>query len=194
MESYSEPINLSGMKLPGDHQLVLRLNKGDKLAFEAIYKKYYEPLFLLGRRYLKDPQLAEDAVQDVFSKLWLKRSDIDSSKSLQGFLFTSLRNHVLNMVKINKRRILRQIEYANTNQTESSQADEEVIFREAKRIVERGVGTLPERKKLVFELKSLQGYSNQEIADRMGISIHTVRSQYQKANKTVQRFVSRYIR
>src|SRR5690625_6262603 len=88
------------------------------------------------------------------------------------------------MVKLNKRRILRQIEYANTNQTESSQADEEVIFREAKRIVERGVGTLPERKKLAFELKSLQGYSNQEIADRMGISIHTVRSQYQKANKT----------
>src|SRR5690625_699801 len=109
MESCSEPINLSAMKLPGDHQLVLCLKKCDKLAFEAIYKKYYEPLFLLGRCYLKDPQLAEDAVQDVFSKLWLNRSDIDSSKSLQGFLFTSLRNHVLNMVKIKKRRIFQLI-------------------------------------------------------------------------------------
>src|SRR5690625_2723432 len=146
MKRCYEPVNLSGMKLTEDHQLVLRLNKRDKLALEEIYKKYYEYSYMLVRHYLKDPQLAEDAVQDVFSKLWLNRSDIDSSKSLQGFLFTSLRNHVLNMVKINKRRILRQIEYANTNQTESSQADEEVIFREAKRIVERGVGTLPERK------------------------------------------------
>src|SRR5690625_7177526 len=142
------------------------MNKGDKLAFEVIYKKYYEPLFLLGRRYWKDPQLAEDAVQHVFSKLWLNRSDIDSSKSRQGFLFTSLRNPVLNRAKINKRRILRQLEYANTNKAESSQADEEVIFREAKRIVERGVGTMQERKKLKFELNSLTGYSNQEIADR----------------------------
>lgn len=184
---------LSGMKLPEDHHLVWRLNKGDKLAFEAIYKKYHEPLFLLGRRYLKDPQLAEDAVQDVFSKLWIKRTAIDCRQSLQGFLFTSLRNHVLNMVKINKRRILRQIEYANSQQKESLQADEEVIFSEAKKIVEIGVRTLPERKKLVFELKNLQGYSNQEIADRMGISIHTVRSQYQKASKAVQKFVFRHI-
>src|SRR5690625_8047161 len=105
------------------------MNKGDKLAFEVIYKKYYEPLFLLGRRYWKDTQLAEDAVQDVFSKLWLNRCDIDSSKSRQGFLFTSLRNHVLKMVKINKRRILRQLEYVNINQTERSHDEEGVVYR-----------------------------------------------------------------
>ena len=181
------------MNLPEEKYLVTRLNKGDRQAFEEIYGLYHQPMLTLAQRYLKEPQLAEDAVQDVLSKLWMKRAEIDSGGSLRGFIFTALRNHVLNMVKSKKRRILRQFEYSTSNYKESAHPDEEVIFTETEKIVKKGVRTLPEGKKLVYELKLLQGYSNHEIAEQMGISTHTVRSQFAKANKIVQKFVSRHI-
>lgn len=180
-------------KLPDDKDLVERLNKGDRQAFENIYWMYRRPMMALAQRYLKDQQLAEDAVQDVFSKLWDKREVLDSERSLRGFIFTSLRNHVLNLIKIQKRRILRQFEYTTLNEQESRSTDEETIYSEMKNIVEIGVGKLPEGKQLVFELKSFKGYTNQEIAERLGISVHTVRSQFYKANKVVQQFVTKYV-
>src|SRR5690625_658532 len=181
------------MKLPDDRSLVSRLNKDDRQAFDKIYWIYHQPMLELARRYLKDHQLAEDAVQDVFYRLWIKRKEIDSERSLRGFLFTALRNHVLNMVKIHKRRILRQFEYAESQNVVTRQADAEVIYSETEKIVQNGIKTLPEGKKLVFTLTSLKGYSNQEVAEYLGISVHTVRSQFQKANKIVQRFVTRHI-
>lgn len=179
--------------MPEDKDLVRRLNKGDRQAFEKVYWMYHKPMLTLAHRYLKDYQLAEDAVQDVFSKLWIKRADISSDRSLRGFIFTALRNHVLNMVKIHKRRILRQFEYSEINKTASQSTDERVIYSETEKVVEKGMTALPDGKKLVFQLKSLQGYSNQEVAEHLGISVHTVRSQFQKANKIVQKFVARHL-
>lgn len=177
------------MKLPDTKNLVEELRKGDKQAFENIYWMYREPVFALAQRYLKDQQLAEDAVQDVFSKLWLNREGLDSEKCIKAFLFTVLKNHVLNMIKKRKRRILRQFDYAEINTKNSNSADDELIFSDTEKIINEGLNKLPEKKQLVFNMKKMRGYSNKEIAEQLGISIHTVKSQFYKANKFLRKFV-----
>lgn len=177
------------MKLPDTKNLINKLRKGDKQAFESIYWMYRKPVFGLAIRYLKDQELAEDAVQDVFSKLWLNREELDSEKCIKAFLFTVLKNHVLNMIKKRKRRILRQFDYAESNQKKSQSADENVIFSDTEKIVKEGLNKLPEKKQLVFNMKRIRGYSNKEIAEQLGISIHTVKSQFYKANKFLKEFV-----
>ena len=177
------------MKFPELENLINQVKKGDKQAFENIYWMYRKPVFGLAQRYLKDQQLAEDAVQDVFSKLWLHREDLDSEKCIKAFLFAVLKNHVLNMIKKRKRRILRQFDYAESNSNKSISADESIILSDTKKIVNEGLNKLPEKKQLVYNMKRMRGYSNKEIAEQLGISIHTVKSQFYKANKFLRNFV-----
>jgi RNA polymerase sigma-70 factor (ECF subfamily) len=176
--------------LPETKYLVSRLRNGDKKAFESIYLIYHKQVLGLAIRYLKDQQLAEDAVQDVFSKLWSNRHKLDSEKSIKAFLFTVLKNHVLNMIKKRKRQILRQFEYAEVNKKESRSTDQEIIYEDTENILSEGLNKLPEKKKIVFNLKTIEGYSNREIANQLGISIHTVKSQFYKANKFIKNFLS----
>lgn len=177
------------MDLSNKQHTIRQLRKGDKEAFEDIYWLHRAAIYGLAFRYLKDTQLAEDAVQDVFLKLWLYRSNLDDDKSLRGFLLSTLKNHVLNMMKGEKRRIARQFDYAANLPKEEETPEEIIFFNETELIVHEGLRRLPENKQLVFRLKRFDGYSNREIAIRMGISIHTVKSQFYRASRYLREFV-----
>ena len=177
------------MKLYLDNKKLQDLKNGDKEAFEKIYWMYRKPVYGMAYRYLKVHELAEDAVQDVFFKLWEKRDTLDIEKPFEPFLFSILKNHVLNMIKMKKRRILRQFEYSKINSKKAKETDEEVIYSDTERIVQEGLSLLPEGKQLVFKMKQIDGYSNKEIARELDISVHTVKSQIYKASKFLRTFV-----
>jgi RNA polymerase sigma-70 factor (family 1) len=170
-------------------QIVKKLRNGDKKAFESVYWAYREPVYALALNYLKDPELAEDAIQDIFLKLWAKKRDLNDEKSLHGFIFISLKNHVLNMMKLNKRRIIRQFEYLEISSNSKLGTDEVVYHAELEILLQQGLDHLPKKKQEVYRLKQIDGFSNQEIAERMNISVHTVKSQYYKANDFIRKFI-----
>lgn len=94
------------------------------------------------------------------------------------------------MIKKRKREILRQFEYAEVNKKESKSTDQKIIFEDTENILSEGLNKLPEKKKVVFNMKTMEGYSNKEIANQLGISVHTVKSQLYKANKFIRNFLS----
>ncbi len=177
------------MKLSLDKKKLEDLKKGDKEAFESIYWMYRKPVYGMAYRYLKVHELAEDAVQDIFFKLWEKKEILDPEKPFEPFLFSILKNHVLNMIKVKKRRILRQFEYTNIYSKKTKETDAEIICSDTERIVQEGLDLLPEGKQLVFKMKRIEGYSNKEIARELDISVHTVKSQLYKASKFLRTFV-----
>lgn len=67
------------MKKPNECVLVHKIKKGDQNAFRKLYDRYHEQLYFLAKRYLKDQYLAEDAVQDLFLKVWSKRKKLQGS-------------------------------------------------------------------------------------------------------------------
>ncbi|MEX2573778.1 MAG: RNA polymerase sigma-70 factor [Balneolaceae bacterium] len=173
-----------------DKDIIIRLRNNDREAFRKVYWAHRKSVYGLALRYLKDSQLAEDAVQDIFLKLWQNRDSLDSGKSLRGFLFTSLKHHVLNMIKSRKRRVLRQMEYTRFTDDQTDDPESRMLLSEYEHIFNRGLQKLPARKQLIYRLKSIDGYSNKEIAGRLGVSIHTVKSQYSRANKFIRKFMS----
>jgi RNA polymerase sigma-70 factor (family 1) len=176
----------------GDKNLVKRIRVGDKKALEEVYWLYCEELHQLAVKFLRDQQLAEDAVQDIFIILWLNRLNLKSEKSLKGYLFISLKNHVLNMIKIKKRRILRQFEYARINTNESNKADEVVIHSELQLLFNHCLTKLPDVKRQVYELKRAGVYTNDEIASKLGLTVNTVKSHYYLARKSMREYISAY--
>ncbi|MEX2368201.1 MAG: RNA polymerase sigma-70 factor [Balneolaceae bacterium] len=173
-----------------NNRLINQLRSGSKDAFEELYCIYNKRIYGMALRYVKDPQLAEDAVQDVFIKLWDYRHNLKEGKSIQGFLFSTLKHHVLNMIREHERRIGRQYEYSILNKTVSERSDQKVLLSDYDRIFNEGFQQLPERKQLVFRLKRVNGLSDQQIATRLNISKNTVKSQFYRASKFIRKFMA----
>lgn len=171
-----------------DHALFLLIKKRDKEAFTVIYQKYHIYLYTLALRYLKNKELAEDAVQHVFVKLWDKAEDIKIEINLKNFLYTMTKNHILNLFRDNKEII--SLSYANEQRDIEDEDDFFKLINEVQMrdILRTGIENLPPQKRDICKLKVEGDISNQEIADRMGISIHTVKSHYQESIKMLRTY------
>ncbi len=171
-----------------DHALFLLIKKGDKDAFVAIYHKYHPYLYSLALRYLKNVEAAEEAVQHVFVKLWESVRHIEIEINLKNYLYTMTKNYILNYFRDNKKTV--SINYVNAQEEILDEDDFPTLLEEMQLLgmLKQGIENLPTRKKEVCEMKMEGNVSNQEIADRMGISIHTVKSHYQEAIKMLRNY------
>ena len=171
-----------------DNALFLLIKSRDKEAFTAIYRKYHAYLYALAIRYLKNTDLAEEAVQHVFVKFWENTKNIEIGINLKNYLYTMTKNYILNQIRDHKDTI--SIYYANS-QNEIADDNHFLQRMEDTQVLEtlyRAIDSLPAQKKEVCKLKLEEDISNQEIADRMGISIHTVKSHYQESVKMIRTY------
>jgi len=175
----------------GHNTLLKTLKSGDAAAFEQVYDRYKRPLYATALRYLKHEQLAEDALQDVFVKLWQNRQGIDERQSLRSFLFVCMKNHVLNVMRTEQVRIKAALLANQHEERLSYQTESEIALHDLQAYLDTGLNTLPARKKKIAQLSLIEGYSNQEIAATLQISEHTVRSQLSQAKKLIRHFLER---
>lgn len=180
------------MDLSRDNRLTKKTKDKEEEFFDLLFEKYHRQLYLLALQYLRDEKLAEDAIQDVFLKVWQIRDRLDPSRSVKGFLFTTLKNHVLNMIRNKKRRNANTIEAGNIKSYTVENTEEEVLLNEYWKIVEKGVNELPAGKQRVFRLRRMEGYTNREVASVLQISVTTVKSQLYKATKYMRSFVKEH--
>ena len=171
-----------------DHALFLLIKKRDKDAFAAVYQKYHRYLYSLAVKYLKDAQLAEDAVQYVFVKLWETTKNIEIEINLKNYLYTMTKNYILNTIRDHKEEI--SLSYANAQIDIPGQDDiiKALEDKQMRSILYQGVESLPPQKKEVCLRKLETTDSNQQIADKMGISVHTVKSHYQESVKILRSY------
>ena len=169
-----------------DQALFLLIKKRDKEAFSALYYKYHAYLYAIALRYLKNKDLAEDSVQHVFIKLWENTKTLNIDINVKNYLYTMVKNHILNQIRDNKETI--SLNYANAQQEISDQNDFIKSMEEQQTIdvLLKGIESLPPQKKEVCLLKLEDDITNQKIADKMGISIHTVKSHYQESLKMLR--------
>ncbi|MFH5834269.1 RNA polymerase sigma factor [Halalkalibaculum sp. DA384] len=181
------------MKKKNDTDLVKLIKKGNEQAFSAIYDRYHRQLFHLAKKYVKEKELAEDALQDVFVKLWNKRRELDPSRSIKSFLFTMLKNHLLNMIRDRKNSILSHYTPLEEEQVPVDNIIENKIYREEYReILERGVAKLSEGKREVFKMKVFKNYTNARVAKERSVSVHTVKSQFYQGCKFIRKYLKKH--
>ena len=169
-----------------DDELLILLQKGNERAFTAIYERYHKLLYVLAYKYLKDNDTAKDAVQQIFLKLWESRSLFSIHINLRNYLYTMLKNHLLNEIRNNYTALEKNYELAQ----ETIEYENEILSKlEEKGMTEqlyRAIDSLPEQKKAVCLYKLKDSLSNQEIAEKMQISIPTVKTHYSQAIKLLR--------
>lgn len=161
--------------LSDNHRLITQLRSGDKSVFEEIFRIYCQPLTAFAIQELKGESLADDAVQEVFCKLWLYRKKLDATQSLRGFLFTCLRNHILNTIRTRKHEIIKHYRFANHQPRGVSNPEQEAECHEIEGEMHQFVNRLPSLKRKIVKLSLYQGLSHEQIAQKLDISVVTVK-------------------
>ena len=173
-----------------ESDLVHDIQLGDRFAFRELYKRFYKKLYFIALRYLKHREMAEDAVQDVFVNLWIKKETLNVTISLNAFMATCLKNHVLNVIRSNKKKIANTFELSEEHHPVSEYTSDDIQMREYKKIMHTGINNMPDQKKRVFEMKVFLGESNSVVAAKLGISINTVKVHYYHS----RRFMKAYLK
>ena len=164
-----------------DQELTALLNKGSEPAFAEIYSRYWTVLFLHARHILHEKEEARDIVQNVFTGLWQNVGQLDFNTSPSAFLYKSVRNKVFDHMK-HKRVVNDYLQSLNEfiNEAEVS-TDALIREKELAEIIEREIQALPAKMREVFELSRKQHLSYQQIAEKLGVTEHTVKSQVSNA-------------
>ncbi len=167
--------------------LVVQLKRGNCLAFTVIYKKYARQAYILSFKYLCNKALAEDAVQNLFMKLWLKREDLREDIPINRLLFTMLKNDLLNILRDSKTNIFVLEDCLEMlNYIDGGDAEEQELEQEQLELIKHVVDKLSPQRKKIFFMKISGKYSNQEIADVLGLSVNTIKFQYSQSLKQVK--------
>lgn len=169
-----------------DCVILLGLNKGDKVAFSKVFKNYHRLLYALAFRYLKSEDAAMDAVQNVFMVLWEKRESLNFDTNLRSLLFTILKNYVLNEIRHNKIVYEKQYEISQLESNKEIDISDAIENKEMKALLYTSIQKLPFQERKVCLLKIVNGMTNQEIAERLNITIPTVKSHYTQAIKKLR--------
>ncbi|RRB00949.1 RNA polymerase sigma-70 factor [Larkinella rosea] len=183
------PVRLSQ---DAEKEITLRLKAGDEGAFEEVFYRYYKHLLAIGIRFLKNPDLAEDAVQDIFLKLWDHRDSLNEAYSIKNFLSISMKNHVLNVIRNHHQSIWEylsaEIEELNGEETTGNAFQ----FQEYSAILEQGLQHLTPQREKVFRLRVFSGLDNEQVARQLSVSVNTVKVQFTQATKFLKDYLSKH--
>ncbi len=174
-------------------RLIKGLKVGDKKVFEEIYRLYFVPLSYYCAAYTGTMEDAEEIVQSVFLKLWIKRDDIIIESSLKAYLYKAVQNEAINLLNHNKvkKKYEHHIDELNKNTNENVQHKMEK--EELERIIKRAMLRLPKKRRRIFEMSRFEGLKYSEIAERLSLSVKTVEAQMSKALKSLRKSLKDYI-
>lgn len=149
-----------------EKKLVSALKNGSYEAFDALYMAYSPLVERFAYALLKNRSEVEDLSQNVFLKLWEIRSRLDSVNSFRSYLFTMVRNAIMDVLS-------------------------SIDARKMGLIINMAVSLMPEQRRKVFMMSRKEGASHKEIAASLGISVKTVEYHISKALSTLREIVEK---
>ncbi|MDR6786117.1 RNA polymerase sigma-70 factor (family 1) [Pedobacter africanus] len=175
-----------------DTDLVVLLKQADHAAFTEIYKRYALLFFHKVNKMLKDEDSSKDIIQELFIRLWNNPEKLQENGNLSGYLYVSVRNLVLQLIR--KGKVMNDYLNSIAGFVEEVNMDtlNELDERELTRILQEEIEKLPAKMKQVFEMSRNQYLSHAEIAAQLGISDQTVKKQVNNALKILRSKVSAY--
>lgn len=160
-----------------DTQLMECLSNDNRLAFEYIFKTYYQDLCRFGVTYVKDIDIAEELVQQIFINIWERRYELSISTSMKSYLFTAVRNKSFNYIKLQLPKEYKKVDIDDAGFIDSNNKEEDIVFEDLKVYVANAIDSLPAKCKVIFNLSRNSGLTYKEIAEELDISVKTVENQ-----------------
>ena len=167
------------------------LRQGDKRGLELLFRSFYRPLVMYALKFVVHQEEAEDIVQEVFVNLWNGTAVFENEKALTVYLYRSVTNNALKYLRDRNTEEARLRLWSEVEQEMSEENFSSVVREEVLRKLRELIDLLPgERRKVI--LMSMDGMSGEEIAAKLGVTIHTVKQQKYLAYKFIKQELGKY--
>jgi RNA polymerase sigma-70 factor (ECF subfamily) len=188
-------------KKVSDLVLIKQFKKGSVEAFEEIVSRYEAQLYNLAMRFVKNPEDAEEVLQDVFTTLYRKAESFQGKSAFSSWMYRITVNAAF--MKLRKRKqtptaYLEDMAPATKEQcleydgTYGERSDNSSMNRELKEIIQIAINKLPEQYRAVFILRDVDGMSNQEVGEILELSIPAVKSRLHRSRLMLRRKLQKY--
>jgi RNA polymerase sigma-70 factor (ECF subfamily) len=172
---------------------IVALKAENVKVYEALFRRYYEPLCRYAQSILHEHDEAEDIVQKTFCDLWDKREKMEIHTSIKSYLYRMVHNACLNKIKQIQMQSEHHQHIAYSATAAGNNTEHSMTHKELSHQIELAIAALPERCREVFLLNRMQHLSYMEIAQKLQISPNTVETQIVKALKTLRLKLKDYL-
>lgn len=180
---------MSETQTSNDKLLLQQLILGNEKAFLSIFNTYRNEVYAYSLSILKSQIYAEEIVQEVFLKIWIKRKKLDASLALKPYIIVITKNMCLNFLKKAAYDTKMREELFYQSQKSFNPIYNEIRDKELEDLQKKALDLLPPRRRLIFEMSRNENKSYKEISQELGISMNTVKSQMNKALETLRTFL-----
>jgi RNA polymerase sigma-70 factor (ECF subfamily) len=173
--------------------LIQQLSRGSISAFDTFYHQYNRVVYANIAKMVKQPEAAEDLLQEVFIALWQNRHKLKQDRSVAGWLFVVSYNKAATYLKQQLKSAI--VLVPEENYPEIIPQDEpleEELYQTQLAIVEAAINQLPARKKEVFRLCRLEGRPYEEVALTLGISVTSVKDYLKQSVRFIREYAQEH--
>lgn len=179
------------------NKLWAEIKKGSEKAFYTLYTLLFPALLRYVRQMIADLFFAESIVQDIFIKLWYDKDKLDIQGSIKTYLFRMAHNMAVNKLQhfsTSKNTIHRTVSEEEWQFIEDTyQVEDRMIehmeSNDTDLLIKQAIDNLPAKCGEVFRLSRYDGLDNQEIAEKLGISVNTVRAHIYHALEAIKAII-----
>src|SRR5690606_32266006 len=162
-------------------------------AFTILFNRYRNKIYSIATDLTESTATAEEVVQDVFLKIWLKRDSMNEIRYFRAYLFTSARNHIINAIRKSRLQQLREQEAVKSGEAIQENAASLILEKEYNLVFQRAISRLSPQQAQVYHHIKEKGYTREQVAELMGLSPDTIESHLAQAMRNIRAYCVAHI-
>lgn len=163
-----------------------RIKNDDEHAFRQLFRKFSSTVYSFSLKLTRSESQAEEIVQEVFLKLWVRRDTLTAIDNFGAYLFTMTRHLALNVLKHKAIEARAKALLAEATPAGHCETEDIVVYRDYEQLLDKAVRHLPPQQQTVYRLCRHEGLQYEEVARRLKISRLTVKTHMQQALRTIR--------
>jgi RNA polymerase sigma-70 factor (family 1) len=169
-----------------DRETILLMSKGDKKAYETMFRRFYPKVHRFVAMLLKNKDDADDVCQLIFLKIWNKREKFTDVRDFDSYLFILTKYTVINY--ISSRHVMPiDIDSLPDRYSNESSPFDDVVAKDTQLLIDMMVENMPQQRQMIYRMSREQHLKNEEIALQLGIQKKTVENHLNLALKEIKK-------
>lgn len=173
-------------KMEIDRETILLMSKGDKKAYETMFRRFYPKVHRFVAMLLKNKDDADDVCQLIFLKIWNKREKFTDIRDFDSYLFILTKYTVINYISSRHVMPIDIHSLPELCSNESSPFDD-VVVKDTQLLVDMVVENMPQQRQMIYRMSREQHLKNEEISQRLGVQKKTVENHLNLALKEIKK-------
>jgi RNA polymerase sigma-70 factor (ECF subfamily) len=160
---------------------------------ERLFKEHHAPLHRYARAILQRSEEADEAVQNVFLRLWEKPDALHGMTSAKAYLYRAVHNESIDRLRRRKTQNIVADEPEMLMNVTTDNSDSAILHSELSHKINAALNTLPQQCRTIFQMSRFEELKYHEIAGQLGLSVKTVENQMGKALRRMREHLSEYL-